>query len=120
MKKININNVIISFNNYKKPKRVLSSKTKFLDNYLYKCKGLDSWIRYRDYHFRWEEVLYFLDIPIIGYEIDLIYFSEKVQEKFNGNFYQLLFKVQHYFNCEDQKLYEKRLKDFNIFRSITN
>lgn len=112
MKKININYVIVSFNNDETTKRVLSTKTKFLDNYLYKCKGLDSWIRYRDCHFRWEEVLYFLDIPIVDYEIDLIYFSEKVQEKFNGNFYQLLFKVQHYLNSEDEKIYEKRLKDF--------
>jgi hypothetical protein len=104
-----------SFNNENyDSRRVLSTKTKFLDSYLYECRNLTAWFRYKDCKFRWEEVLFFLDIPMFkDDDLNLKLFSEKVQEKFNGNFFGLLKKIEIYFNQEDDDLNWKRKKEFS-------
>ena len=116
-----LSDVKFSFNTKKYDStRILSTKTKFLDDYLYECRNLTAWIRYKDCMFRWEEVLFFLGIPLNNEDVDLKYFSEKVQEKFNGNFYGLLKKIEVYFNQENDDLNWKRKKEFSSWYRGSN
>ena len=104
----NIQNVTFSFNT-KGNRRILSTKTKFFNSNLYRCENLTAWLRYKECMFRWQEVLFFLDIPPFE-KLDLVLFAEKVQENWNGNFYELLKLIEVYFNQEDVKLnFERRL-----------
>lgn len=116
--------IVTFYKNFAKGKgrgsRILSSKTKFLDSYLYNI-GLSCWLRYKDCSFRWEEVLFFLEIPPpenIYDDLDLSYFAEKVEEKLNGrNFYDILIEIQVYFNQDNLDLEYERLKKFKSWRS---
>ena len=84
----NIQNVTFSFNT-KGNKRILSTKTKFFKSHLYRCEGLTAWLRYKECMFRWQEVLFFLDIPQFE-KLDLDLFAEKVQENWEGKLYAFL------------------------------
>ena len=95
---------------HKDSRRIISTKTKFLDNYIYECKNLTEWLRYKDWNFRYKEVLFFLEIPIKNFEMDIKEFSLKVEEKFNGNFLGLLKKIEIYFNQENGEIYVDRLR----------
>ena len=99
-----------------KERRVISSKTKFLDDYIYRCGNLTAWIRYRDCQFRWEEVLFFLEIPNKKGGVDLEYFSKEVEKKYKGNFYILLKKIEVYFNQEDRNKQWKRMEELSSWR----
>ena len=118
----NISDIKYSFNNKNyDSRRILSTKTKFLDSYLYECRNLTAWIRYKNCSFRWEEVLFFLDIPMFkDNDLNLKLFSEKVQEKFNGNFFGLLKKIEIFFNQENDELNWKRKKDFSSWYRDSN
>jgi len=110
----NLSDIKYSFNNKNfDSKRILSTKTKFLDSFIYECRNLTEWIRYKDCKFRYKEVLYFLEIPLGGDDIDLKYFSKNVSEKFNGSFYGLLKKIEIYFNQENDDLNWKRKEEFS-------
>jgi len=114
MKNYNLRDVKYSFNF--KDKRVISSKTKFLDDYIYKCRNLTAWLRYRDSVFRWEEVLFFLEIPNKNVQVDLEYFSKEVEKKYNGSFYALLKKIEVYFNQEDLEKQRERMEELSCWR----
>ena len=104
----------VSFYKTSKSQRIISSKTKFLDDYLYRCRGLSMWYRYRDCHFRWEEVLFFLEIEYKKYSFKD--FVKIVEENFNDNFYELLIDMQNYFNDHDYKKRDDVTADFNKWK----
>ena len=86
-------------------RKITKTKTPFLNNYLYEIKNLSKWIKFKNISFRWEEVLYYLDIDYK--EIDLYYISNEIQKKVNlknyNDFLNLLIKINCFFHYKNEK-----------------
>ena len=106
-----------------KTKRILSTKTKLNQEFIY-CCNLSEWLRYKDCTFRYEEVLFFLNIPkksIINknfYGVDLKKFSILLEKKIKNkeNFYSVLIETEIYFNNQIADVFHQRLKLLSEWR----
>jgi hypothetical protein len=100
-----INNSINIFTFNHQDRKIKKTKTPFLNNYLYEIKNLSKWIKFKNISFRWEEVLYFLEIPYKKF--DLFYIANEIQKKENfknyNDFLNLLIKINCFFHYRNEK-----------------
>jgi hypothetical protein len=105
---------IVTFNS--NDRKITKTKTQFLNDYFYMIKNLSKWIKFKNVSFRWEEVLYYLDIDYKEY--NLSYISNEISKKENlknyNDFLNLLIEINCFFHYRDKKkelsFYEWKLK----------
>jgi hypothetical protein len=108
---------IVTFNS--NDRKITKTKTQFLNDYLYEIKNLTKWIKFKNISFRWEEVLYYLDIDYK--ELDLVYISNELQKKENlknyNDFINLLIEINCFFHYRNENkelsFYEWKFKKNN-------